>query len=155
MWRQTGCAVAALSIIAVGACNNGSDKGAQSAPHVTRLSQGPFDDVPLLPRSEPFGARSKKNGVTTQSFRATGYAPAGVIEFYERELPHDGWTRTKPAYRAPTNTRGDWVNEDWRLEVSATAVKDRANPASAEAVVQYSLVLRPRSTSALGVGGAS
>jgi len=145
MWRHTLCGVALFCGVMTGGCADASDEGTLPAPDLTTFEKGAFDNLPQLPRSEPFGARSEKNGVVTRTYRATGYTPSAVIDFYKRNLFAEGWTQAEPVYRADAQARGDWVNDDWRLEVSAAPIPDRQNPASTEAVVQYSLVLRPRS----------
>lgn len=136
-------AVVLFCAVALCACA-GSDEGTQPAPDVTTFEQGRFDDLPLLPKSEPMGARTEKNDIVSRTYRAVGVTPEGVIEFYRRELPSAGWRETEPGFREDTESRGDWVTDDWRLEVSSQRIDDRQNPSADQVVVQYSLVLRPR-----------
>lgn len=119
-------------------------QGTQPVPDVTTFEQGRFDDLPLLPDSRPFGPRSEKDGVVSRTYRTNGVTPEGVVDYYERELPTAGWEKAEPVHRSDTEWRGDWVIDDWRLEVSAAPVPDRRDPSSPEVAVQYSLVLRPR-----------
>lgn len=133
-----------VCVMSLASCGPETDNPALPSPNVTTFEQGVFDKLPQLPRSEPFGPRSEKKGVVTRSYKAVGYTPAGVIDYFDRVLTGTSWTRTTPVYRADTRARGDWVTDERRLEVSATRVPDRSNASSRESVVQYSLVLRPR-----------
>lgn len=134
-------------LAALAACGGGSADGpvAQPAPGVTAFVSGDFDDLPLVPGSEPFGERSEKDGVTTQTFKVRGYTAEAVIEFYAGALPSSGWRQVAPAFREDTSTRSDWVTDGWRLEISAFGIADGSqDDGGGEEVVQYSLVLRPR-----------
>ena len=146
MARHRPAAAAAVLAVALAgaACGGGADQGTQPAPDVTTFEQGGFDDLPLVPRSDPFGPRSETGGVVARTYRAVGVSPQGVIEFYRRVLPDAGWDPAEPAFRNDTATRQDWVTADRRLEVSASPVPDRRDPSAPQDAVQYSLVLRPR-----------
>lgn len=138
--------VVATAMLAGAACGGDGEEreGTQPAPDVTTFEQGRFDDLPVFPRSDPFGPRSEKDGVVARTYRATGADPGQIIDFYARELAGQGWRMAEPVFRSDAETRGDWVVDDYRLEVSATRVDDDRDPAPANAVAQYSLVLRPR-----------
>jgi hypothetical protein len=143
--RRNRVRAAVLSIAILGACGDGDEReGTQPAPGVTTFEQGRFDDLPLLPDSDPFGPRSEQAGIVARSFRTTGVTPGGVIDFYQGELTAAGWELAEPVFRDDTASRADWVTDDWRLEISATRIQDRQNPSSTDVAVQYSLVLRPR-----------
>lgn len=139
-------AVTAATLLLLNGCGGDGEEqpATQPAPGVTTFEQGRFDDLPLLPDSERFGPRSEKDGVVAQTYRTDGVTPQEVVDHFERELPPSGWRMAEPVHRSDTGSRGDWVTDDWRLEVSAAPVPDRRDPSSPEEVVQYSLVLRPR-----------
>lgn len=134
-------------VVALGAACGGADEerqDAQPAPDVDTFQRGVFEDLPRLPGSEPFGPRSEDGDIVARSYRLTGWTPIYVIDFYEVELPLLGWRETQPMFRADSEARGDWVSEEWRLEVSATSIPDRRAESADQRVTQYSLVLRPR-----------
>lgn len=134
-------------VVALGAACGGGDEerqDTQPAPDVDTFQQGLFEDLPKLPGSEPFGPRSEEGDIVARSYRLTGWTPAYVVDFYEVELPPLGWRETQPIFRSDTEARGDWVNDEWRLEVSATSIPDRRAESADQRVTQYSLVLRPR-----------
>lgn len=135
---------ATVLVLIFGNCRPSNPPETQPAPNVTTFEEGTFDNLPLVPRSQPFGARSETAGVITRTYRATGVTPDGVIAFYERALPPHGWQAAESSQRTDTSWRADWVTSAWRLEVTSVPVPDRDNPAATETVVQYSLVLRPR-----------
>lgn len=139
-------AVAAATLPLLAGCGDDGEEQAetQPAPGVTTFEQGRFDELPLLPGSERFGTRSEKDGVVAQTYRTNGATPQVVIDHFEQELPAGGWRMAEPAHRGDAESRGDWVTDDWRLEVSAAPVPDRGDPSSPQEIVQYSLVLRPR-----------
>ena len=138
--------VAATALFSVVSCGRDGEEreGTQPAPDVTSFEQGRFDNLPVFPRSDPFGPRSEKEGIVSRSYRATGVTADEIIDFYAEELAADGWEMTEPVFRSDTETRGDWVVDDYRLEVSAARIDDDRNPTSENVVIQYGLVLRPR-----------
>ena len=144
--RQTVATGLVFAVVFVVPACGGDDQraGRQPAPDVTSLEQGRFDELPLLPDSEPFGPRTEKDGIVARTYRAAGVTPEAVVAFYERELPSAGWRPAEPAFRADTESRSDWVTDEWRLEVSSTRIEDRRAASADQVVVQYSLVLRPR-----------
>ncbi len=130
----------------VGCGRNGPDEGTQPAPAVTTFEQGPFDDLPQFPRSEPVGPRSEKDGVVARSYKATGASPQQVLEFYRDGLP-PRWKMVAPIEKLGVATfQADWVDESYRLGVSATreSLLDTDDDARDAAVSQYSLTLQPR-----------
>lgn len=134
--------LATLALLA--ACGGDSQDGADGV--VGRGMVATFDDLPHPDRSQPFGSVSETDGVITRSYRVAGSTPAAVIDFYRERLEPNGWTPAEPAFREDGPDRADWVNDDYRLEVSATpsdARDDRSTDGGA--AVQYSLVLRQRS----------
>jgi hypothetical protein len=142
--RGRSLATGILCVMVLSACGSADEReGTQPAPGVTTFEQGRFDDLPLLPDSDPLGPRHEQDGIVTRSYRTTGVTPEGVIDFYDRELSAAGWRMVEPEFREDTESRADWVVDEWRLEVSATQIDDRQNASSDRFTVQYSLVLRP------------
>ncbi len=147
-----GRRVAAVAVLAAGAlaavgCSSDGDarQETQPAPRGSTFELGAFDELPRLPRSEPLGVRSEKDGIVTQSFSTVGRTPQQVLDYYARELGEAGWESATPVHRADTGAVADWITEGFRLEVSATQIEeDHRSPQSDAYVVQYSLVLRPR-----------
>ena len=133
-----------LGLVACG--DNSPDEGTQPAPAVTTFEQGPFDDLPQFPRSEPVGPRSEKDGVVARSYKATGASPQQVLEFYRDGLPPQ-WKMVAPIEKLGADTfQADWVDESYRLRVSATRedLLDSDDEAVDPTVSQYSLTLHPR-----------
>lgn len=144
--RTVGAVIAVLAMAAaLGACGSDDDQAdpTQPAPDVTTFQQGVFGDLPQVPGSEPFGERSEKDGVVTQTFKTKGITEQGVIDYYAQALPERGWVASEPVFREDTPFRADWVKGDLRLEISAAKVEDRDTPSAEQTEVQYSLVLRP------------
>jgi hypothetical protein len=133
----------ALVLVSTAACGGG-EEGTQPVPDASTFDEGRFDELPEYPRADPFGRRSEKDGIVSRSYRATGVTPERLIEWYTDALGEEGWARTAPRFREPGDGRADFVLDDWRLELSATDIKDRQIPSSTKYTVQYSLVLRPR-----------
>ena len=130
----------------VACARNGPDEGTQPAPAVTTLEQGPFDNLPQFPRSEPVGPRSEKDGVVARSYKATGASPQQVLDFYRDGLPPQ-WKMVAPIEKLGVETfQADWVDESYRLRVSATREKllDSEDEGVDPTVSQYSLTLHPR-----------
>ncbi len=148
-WAGCLCVGAVAFLLGMGlvACGrNGPDEGTQPAPAVTTFEQGRFGDIPLFFRSEPVGPRSEKDGVVARSYKATGASPQQVLEFYRDGLP-PRWTMVTPIEKLGVNTfRADWVDESYRLRVSATRepLLDRDDDVVEPIVSQYSLTLHPR-----------
>lgn len=143
--RSAAAATAAL--LSLGACGSGDDddvRDAQPSPGVSTFEGGALEELPLLPRSEPFGRPSELRDVTTRTYKTTGTTPEGVIDFYADRLAAEGWTRTEPVHREDGPGRADFVKDGRRLEVSATSVDEEPAAGSEKAVVQYSLTLRPQ-----------
>ncbi len=136
---------AALMVLLVGCRADDSNPRAQSTPGVTTFEQGRFDDLPQFPRSQPLSARAEERGVIARSYKATGASPQQVMEFY-RDALGQRWTMVTGIEKLGVGTfRADWVGEDYRLRVSATAEPelDSRNDASQTVVTQYSLTLNP------------
>lgn len=147
MLRSFAIAVALLLGTTAGAACGGDDQGpeAQPDPDASRFVEGDFDDLPRYPRSEPFGPKSEKRGIITQSFRATGATPDAVIEYFRTAMQQRGWEPAEPVFRDDTASRVDFVTDEHRLEVSAVVADANDSESTDNAAVQYSLVLRPRS----------
>ncbi len=137
---------AALVALGLGGCGAGeTDPVAQPAPGVTTFQEGRFDDIPQFPRSEPLGPRHKKDRVVTRSYKAPGASPDQVLDFYRRAL-QERWNMVTAVEKLGVGTlRADWVDDDYRLRVSATreSLLDSQDDASQTAVAQYSLTLHP------------
>ncbi len=132
-------------ILLVGCQRGDADPVAQPAPDVTTFEQGRFDDLPQFPRSEPVSARAEERGVIARSYKATGASPQQVMDFYRQALG-DRWRMVSGIEKLGVGTlRADWVDEDYRLRVSATTESglDSRNDASETFVTQYSLTLNP------------
>ena len=118
---------------------------AQPAPGVTTFEEGRFDDLPQYPRSEPLGPRTEKRGVVARSYNVPGASPEQVLDFY-RDALQARWSMVTPVEKLGVGTfRADWVDEDYRLRVTATQEGDVLNQddPSRNVVVQYSLTLHP------------
>ncbi len=138
-------AAALVMILLVGCQRGDADPVAQPAPDVTTFEQGRFDDLPQFPRSEPVSARAEERGVIARSYKATGASPQQVMDFYRQALG-DRWRMVSGIEKLGVGTlRADWVDEDYRLRVSATTESglDSRNDASETFVTQYSLTLNP------------
>jgi hypothetical protein len=123
----------------------GDDATTQPAPNVTSFEQGVFASLPTDPRSDPLGPRiDDDDGTISRSYRSIGATPRGIIDFYAAELASTGWEPAAPIPPAGALVRGDWIRDDYRLEVTASQIRDRQNPTSTDFAVQYNLVLRPR-----------
>jgi len=117
---------------------------AQPAPDVTTFQPGRFDDLPLVPRSDPVGPRTDADGVTARSYRTLGTTARDVLEFYRAELP-PRWHLVHGIEQLGERTfRADWSDGAYRLRVSATYehTLDVDDNASSERPIQYSLTLR-------------
>jgi hypothetical protein len=136
--------VALVALLLVAACGDGGPPEAQPAPGVSTFEVGRFEDLPLHPRSDPVGTRSETDGVTTQSFVTDGVTTRDVLEFYERVLPERGWVPIGQIERTgPDAHRGDWQQDGWSLQVSASdaAALDTGGQVADEVTTQYSLIL--------------
>lgn len=71
-----------------------------------------FDDLPLVPRSEPFGRPSTQGGIVTRSYQADGATAAQVIDFYLGALTERGWEEAESVYRSDTGHRADFIDQD-------------------------------------------
>jgi hypothetical protein len=139
--RSVGAAALLAAVLA--GCGDDHPDAAQPVPDATVFDEVGFEELPRFPRSEEMGLRSSKAGVVTQSFRAEGASVERVMAFFEEALTGRGWLPAEPIHRADGPGRADYVREDDRLELSAIDVDDRDGDVGAEAVVQYSLLLRP------------
>jgi hypothetical protein len=135
--------ITAVVGVVLAGCGNDPPDGAPEVPGATVLDDGVFDDLPRFPRSEVLGLPSSKAGVVAQSFRAEGASVDRVMTFFEGALTERGWLPAEPVHRAPGPGRADYLRGEQRLELSAIDVEDRDGDVGNEAVVQYSLLLRP------------
>ncbi len=131
---------------AVAGCGSASDEGTQPRTDVSTFEQGDFDDIPLLPTSEPLSPPNEEDGT----------------------VPAPTWCATPPPARSSTSTWSSWPKPSswpnrWRsgqhlpgslaarpgriLTVSATAANNLDAPADfsegIETFTQYSLSLSP------------
>lgn len=135
-----------LSAVVLAGCGAGTaNPVAQPAPGVTTFEEGRFDDLPQYPRSEPLGPRHEKDGVIARSYKAAGASPDQVLEFY-RDALQERWNMVTAVEKLGVGTlRADWVDDEYRLRVSATreSLLDSEEDASETAATQYSLTLHP------------
>ena len=134
-----------MSLVLAGCGARDPDPVAQPAPGVTTFEEGRFDDLPQYPRSEPLGPRQEKDDVVARSFKVKGASPDQILNFY-RDALKDRWRMETGVEKLGVGTlRADWVNDEYRLRVSATReseLDDRDNAATS-AVAQYSITLNP------------
>lgn len=116
----------------------------QPAPHATAFEPGVFDSLPVYPRSDPLSDRADENGVVARSYRAVGVLPETIIDYYDTQLSAAGWQRSAAQPQQGFVRRGDWIMDDYKVEVSAQPIDDTRNPTSVDYAVQYNVVLRPR-----------
>ena len=142
--RWAAAAALAAAALAGAGCGDADDAGdaAQPATDDSTFEGTSIGDLPRFPRSEPFGTETETEDIATQSFRARGTSPEQLIDWYDEALGED-WVQVEPVHREPGPGRADWVNGERRLELSAIDVDDRDGDAGSEAVIQYSLTLRP------------
>ena len=102
-------------------------------------AEGEFDDIPLMPRSEPVSELSEKDDVTVQSYMVKNRSPEHVIEFYRDTLT--GWTLIGEADRGESGRahRATWRDEGFELGVSAAPAPTLEE--NGEVRTQYSLSL--------------
>lgn len=136
----------AVALVATG-CDPASDEGTQPRPDVTTFEQGDFDDIPLVPASEPLSAPSEENGTVARSYVVRNTSPAEVLGFYERQLRER--TVVSPPETIGENTfRGRWQLDQGRvLTVSANLERNLEGIEefeNVETLTQYSLSLAPR-----------
>ncbi|MBW3536824.1 MAG: hypothetical protein KY395_03520 [Actinobacteria bacterium] len=128
---------------AVAACGSDTGSETQPAPDVTTFTEGDFEELPLYPDSEPIGSRTETDGVVARSYKVRDVTVDMVIAFYDERLQAAGWQRAEPALRENTEHRADFVNDSYRLELSAQPIRAPEDPPTQLQVVQYSLVLHP------------
>lgn len=138
-----------MAMAIVGACGDDPESpSAKPVPAVTSFGQGSFDEIPLLPQSDPLGPPSETDGVVTRSFDLRGTTPEEVLAFYADALEPDGWVPASAAEQLGLDTfRGDWTNTESQslLRVSATDTpalggdEDRGG----SVLTQYTLTLTP------------
>ena len=107
--------------------------------------EGRFDNLPQYPRSEPLGPRHEKEGVVTRSFKVQGASPDQIMSFY-RDALQERWTMITGIEKLGVGTlRADWVNDEYRVRVSATreGELDERDDVAKSVVAQYSLTLNP------------
>ena len=136
----------AASSVIVAACGADSDEGTQPRPDVTTFEEGTFDDLPLVPESDPVTPPSQEDEVDTRSYVVRNTTPAEVLEFYEQQLAE--LTVVSPPEEIGDDTyRGRWQLDGGRvLTVSATPGESLQSGDSAyagELLAQYSLSLAP------------
>ena len=102
-------------------------------------TEGPFDDIPLLPRSDALSEVSEKEDVVAQSYAVRNRTPEGVIDFYLENLT--GWAMIGEVEQGQTGDtfRAKWRDEGFELIVSATSAPTVEE--QGETRTQYSLSL--------------
>ncbi len=144
--RQALVAAAVLmSLVLVGCGPRDPDPVAQPAPGVTTFEEGRFDNLPQYPRSEPLGPRHEKDDVVARSFKVRGASPDQILNFY-RDALKERWRMVTGVEKLGVGTlRADWVDDEYRLRVSATRENklDDRGDAGTSAAAQYSITLNP------------
>lgn len=137
--------MAAISVL-VTACGADSNEGTQPRPDVTTFEEGTFDDLPLVPESDPVTPPNQEDGVDTRSYVVRNTTPAEVLEFYEQQLA-EFTVVSAPEEIGEDTYRGRWQLDGGRvLTVSATPGETLQSGDSAyagEFLAQYSLTLAP------------
>lgn len=118
--------------------------GADTPDRQAATGSAAFRRPPAVSRSEPFGRPSTQDGIVTRSYRTDGATTAQLIDFDLEVLPERRWEEAEPGYRFDTGHRADFINQEHRLEVSATDVDRPATNDDRPAGVQFCLVLGPR-----------
>lgn len=137
------CVAAAGAVLVSGCGPTRSHPVAQPAPGVTTFQPGNFDDLPLVPRSDPLGPRHDTGGTAVRSYKAVGTTPENVLHFYQGALG-SGWHLVGGINQVGVGTyQADWENGQYHLRVSATNAPtlNQQDPAASDAIVQYSLTL--------------
>ena len=128
------------------ACGADSDEGTQPRPDVTTFEEGTFDDLPLVPESDPVTPPNQENEVDTRSYVVRNTTPEQVLEFYEQQLA-EFTVVSAPDEIGEDTYRGRWQLDGGRvLTVSATPGESLQSGDSAyagEFLAQYSLTLAP------------
>jgi hypothetical protein len=103
------------------------------------FAPGDFVNLPKPGSAQPLDAPSESEASITQSFMVTGLGPRGVIEFYARELPSDGWILRRVENSGRTTLRGRWKRGDQLLEVAAFATDgvEGAGPSQLDLVLRF------------------
>jgi hypothetical protein len=132
---------------AVAGCGSASDEGTQPRTDVSTFEQGDFDDIPLLPTSEPLSPPNEEDGTVARSYVVRDTAPSEVLDFYVEQLA-EAELVAEPVEIGVNTFRGRWQLDQGRiLTVSATAANNLDTPADfsegIETFTQYSLSLSP------------
>lgn len=108
---------------------------------------GRFEELPLVPRSEPIGSRSERDGFVTRSYAAEGASPARIMAFYESSLPALGWeVLVAPEPSGTSTIQAEWSSDELLLRITANeaaALGGDQNPTEA-VTSQYSLIMSER-----------
>lgn len=143
--RVVPLVMAATSVL-VAACGADSDESTQPRPDVTTFEEGTFDDLPLVPASDPVTPPNQENEVDTRSYVVRNTTPEQVLEFYEQQLA-EFTVISAPEEIGEDTYRGSWQLDGGRvLTVSATPGESLQSGDSAyagEFLAQYSLSLAP------------
>lgn len=145
--RRVALLIVAASLLLVAGCGADSDEGTQPRPDVTTFEQGTFDDIPLVPESDPLTPPNEEDGVDARSYVVRNKTPAEVLRFYEQQLV-EFTVVSRPEEIGNDTYRGRWLLDgDRTLTVSATpggALEQSGDSADAdELLTQYSLSLAP------------
>lgn len=132
---------------AVAGWGSASDEGTQPRTNVSTFEQGDFDDIPLLPTSEPLSPPNEEDGAVARSYVVRDTAPSEVIDFYVEQLAEDELV-AEPVEIGGQHLPGSLAARPGRiLTVSATAANNLDAPADfsegIETFTQYSLSLSP------------
>ncbi|MDP9019389.1 MAG: hypothetical protein M3N25_01070, partial [Actinomycetota bacterium] len=66
--RRVALVIVAATLLLVAGCGADSDEGTQPRPDVTTFEEGTFDDIPLVPESDPLTPPNEEDGVDARSY---------------------------------------------------------------------------------------
>ncbi len=135
-------------LLSAAACGSSGPSGpspdAQSAPGVTGFVSGRFNTLPMLPRMSALGSAQLNPGVTTRSYKISGYNPRGAVLAYAQLL--SGWHNSVRPHAVAREFRGSWVSGGYTLQV--TAIDAPTLDTNGSTAVQMTLQLYSPSTPA-------
>jgi hypothetical protein len=147
---------AGLGLAACGSSggNGTSDANAkpdQPAPHSSQFTNGVFDTLPRLTRMRAIGPASRKDGVTTRTYRVASEPARHAIETYGQQLRQSSqpWRVVQDAQQVGENTyESVWQRNEYTLVVTASPAPTLQDGAEAIGVTQLSLQLYDPGTTA-------
>lgn len=114
-------AVAITLLLAAAACGGSSAKTSDAHPaQPTRngaFVPGNLDSLPLLPRMRSLSPQTRVRGVTTESYRLSGYSARAALVSYAELL--NGWSLRVAPHPVGESYRGIWARNGSNLLVTA------------------------------------